>query len=363
MQTNLFVRAAVAILVPALPSFGAAPQAVEGSGPASSRDVPKATSGSSTSSCWPVIEMKARRFAIDPASGTETQLTSPYRPGVLSPDGSALLSLGSVPGGQGFDLFVSDAVDDGKGSVTTSGTRRVTIIDGPVRGGQWMPDGRSVVFIHGDREDAGLWMIDVSAKDRIAVPRRIDAGDGAVHEFAVSSTGKIAYSVRRQRVGKVTHMDLFVSNGSTAEPILRDQHVTAMAWSPDGDRLAIGLVNELRIRAIETGAERVVRFADMNERLVNTASHALAWSPDGSAILTAPRFVGGRMAGTVLFPDDKILIVPADESGTPTLLKAREDVIGLSWIAARDVERHRADPSASGVETQVPVTDAPAHRR
>jgi len=354
MPASLSPLATATILVPVLlTSFGAAaPSAPMHSNPANSK--PRAH-GASTDSCWPVIEMKARRFAIDPATGAETQLTSPYRPGVLSPDGTALLSLGSIPGAHGFDLFVSDAVADGKGGITNSNTRRVTDIDGPVRGGHWMPDGRSVVFIHGDRDDAGLWMIDVSARDHIAVPRRLDAGDGAVHEFAVSSNGKIAYSVRRQRVGKVTHMDLFVSDGSAAEPILRDQFVTAMAWSPDGDRLAYGLINELRIRDTKTGAERVIRFADMNDQLVNTASDALAWSPDGSAILTAPRFVGGRMVGTVLFPDDKILIVPADDSGTPTLLKAREAVIGLSWIAANDVESHRATAAEAGVEARSPV--------
>lgn len=347
--TNSSIAAAT-VFISAL-CYAAGPQFVPRAVCASESEPPAAPSSASTPSSWPVIEMKARRFAIDPATGAETQLSPAHRPGVLSPDGTAMLSLGSIPNAQGFDLFVSDAVADGKGGITTSGTRRVTDIDGPVRGGQWMPDGRSVVFISGDRDDAGLWTIDVSAKDRIAVPRRVDAGDGAVHDFAVGRSGKIAYSVRRQRVGKVEHMDLFISDGSTTKPIVRNQYITALAWNADGTRLAYGLINELRIRDANEGTERVLQFPEVHDGLMNTATYALAWSPDGSAILAAPRFVGGRMSGTVLFPDDKILILPTNDAGTPAILESREAVIGLSWMAPGDVASNRATAQEAGVES------------
>ncbi len=300
---------------------------------------------------WVVQELKGRKVAIEPATNVTREL--PYdtsQRGEISPDGTWEVFLGSGETAKAFDLYMTEAAKRAAGEVAPSDVRRVTAMDAQLSSPKWMSDSRHVVFVSGHWSERTVWKVEAAA----ALPSgegeppkatRFSQGKDPAYGVEASKRGPVSYLALREQKGKEQKNDVVVVRGDQHQAVLRGEHVTSTAWSPDGGTLAIGVIDAVVLWNLDDGSTRRIRFSEADQRLLNSTTHALSWRPDGKVIATAPRFVGGRTVGTVLFHDNKIALLSLDTQREPHLvLVGEENVNGLGWIegeAVRAIDRQR----------------------
>ncbi|MCY0992307.1 protein kinase [Nannocystis sp. ILAH1] len=190
----------------------------------------------------------------------------------------------------------------------------------------WDRNGRQLAI---GRDDGGVevWRVD-------GTPRRVAAvvGDGGVTGLALGTgwfaSGSDDGSARVWRIG------------GTARPYVLRGHtgpVRALAFAPVGVRLITGS---------DDGSARVWRLAPaaLREHDVGATVHALAWSPDGTALAAA----GARSVW--LLPTDDGPVRRRDHAGTALALAWRRD--GQELAVADD----------SGVVTWIPRGEGATRR-
>jgi len=154
----------------------------------------------------------------------------------------------------------------------------------------WTPEGRKILA----DVDGKVELLDITSGDRqllLDCPDVFDDGDCSVRAW--SPDGKwIVFAVHTTRSGTVSPRDgLYLMDASClADPSTCDEAtrgpllpgVDAVAWSPDSRSFAVGLRQKLVVFDIETLAQsREVPVEDV------TAWHGLAWSPDGQWLALA----------------------------------------------------------------------------
>jgi Tol biopolymer transport system component len=211
-------------------------------------------------------------WGVDPAApadpATRVQLTSePGTPLEWSSDGTRLLIMRDLRGEQrGLHLVVMHA----DGSETKVTERR-----GWIPGATISPDGSRVVFA----DYRGLYSVDVEGGPAEVL---LERGEDDVYAPTFSPDGtQIAYIVGSGDHGhRVWVMN---AEGSDARQILANEttmgadHVRRLAWSPAGDRIALGMDEDTYTFATDgSDFTRVI-----------TSGTVPYWSPDGSRLAYA----------------------------------------------------------------------------
>lgn len=182
------------------------------------------------------------------------------------------------------------------------------------------PDG-TIYFVRGRLNEARLWKRTASGDEKrvttFAQPEHAPALSPAADRLAyIQSTD----NGRRIRVRTVTATPV-------DSVVIAERNPDALAWSPDGTRIAFS-----------TSAPKPALYVTPRDgryvNLVASAAGDLAWSPDARTILVAerdlddsgyngdPDRVGDRRVGEALGGGDRLLVIPAPDApvAAPTVI-------------------------------------------
>lgn len=180
--------------------------------------------------------------------------------------------------------------------------RRVTANDGD-HGPAWSPDGREIAFVG---QDVGLFAIGVDG----AGERRL-SGDVAAGPLSWSPDGRwVAFRRGEGGTGDPIELAIVPADGSEGRVLLDGMTGFGFAWAPDGQRLAAVLTTP----GAEPDHLLIVNVDGEVERTIATAEPHLsdvAWSPDGTRLAYgASDLAGGRFSAW------RAYVVAADGTGT-----------------------------------------------
>lgn len=241
----------------------------------------------------------------------------------LSPDGSRLLEVRFANGA--CDIFVADA----DGSHARRIVRGVSIEDEA----HWSRDGARVLYA----ASGGDKVFEVNESGNVL--REFARGDGVVSEPAYTPDGRVSYTHRRADTKqKLPPSSLVVDDGATERVVDEDRPLTSYAWEPSGQWLAFGAYDEeglIIMRELASGAERVVRLGDIDERLGGFAARDMRWRPDGGALTFRLSFAGGREKGAeALFGDAQLFVLYSDGRATWFDVEPRAS---FDWLPVGDL--------------------------
>lgn len=176
------------------------------------------------------------------ADGTETSLLGPMGPreqpyltAAISPDGSRVAYTAKTEDGLAAELYVTDSalyvmdVDSG----------RTTLLVEPSMGSVYQPtfspDGTQIAYIDGGGDYShSVWVVNADGSDPHMIVENEVTSEGHVFGLAWSPTGdRIALGLRRLPAAGIY---TFAPNGSDFTRLIRD--AIAPSWSPDGSQIA-----------------------------------------------------------------------------------------------------------------------------
>jgi Tol biopolymer transport system component len=287
MKRFAYAVAAVAALAVGLTALAAlSPRFGIGSGPTPTEEpsvdfgIFAPVAGRIVSGLWAIDPIAVDPSAVNPSapsSSTQVRLGSEeVLPLGWSSDGTELLFMREDPTDQTFPhathLYILRA--DGTETQLTRDAMEI-------RGAAISPDGSRVVY-----SSDGLHVVDAEGGQPVRI-----ADEGASPTFSPDGT-QIAYLVTASGPGEA-HVWVADADGSDAHEILADEPALVvgadeLAWSPAGDRIAIG--NSLEGRAaIYTFAPDGSDFTKVITGGINAF-----WSPDGSQIAYTRPYDGPR---------------------------------------------------------------------
>jgi hypothetical protein len=163
--------------------------------------------------------------------------------------------------------------------------------------------------------------------------------------LAGSESGWLAYSVIRKRENKWLLQDLILVRGDTKKTLVTNQHILEMAFSPDGNRLAVAYVDKgphaLDIHDLSTGKVQTFSMKDVNDKWQTIHFARLVWRPDGKALAFRPTLIAGRSAGTKFTGEDQMAIIPFGDKPQWFPLDAQYAPVG--WAAQSQIEKLARD--------------------
>jgi len=313
MKRLVYAVAAVAALAVSVTALSAlSPRFGIGSGPTPT-EAPSVDLGIfEPVSGWIVYGDSQGIWGVDPAApadpATRVQLTSEAgTPLGWSSDGTRLLIMRGSPGEE--LLFVLHA--DGSETQLTGSTDDATI----------SPDGSRVVFAS---PEGTLY---AASADGGPAERLLGPGEHQVQQPTFSPDGtRIAYAI-----GGGDHSNnvwVIDADGSNAHEILSNEsnqwpgHVRGLAWSPAGDRIALGLGGKIYTFATDgsdftqiAGGDTTCGPADPCAVKLPRSAESPYWSPDGSQIA----YTTGCVEGAGAANRDGCHLAIADADGSNVL--------------------------------------------
>ena len=259
---------------------------------------------------WRIVYEQERKLwsMREDGSMVRAESADPAPTYVLSPDGKRRAYTSGK--GESERLAICDA--DGKNEKVLT----PDIADDSFSSPQWTPDGKCLVFA---RFHGGKWQICIIQDDGTKLVQLSDHPAGA-RDPRVSPAGEsIAYlelhPSREKLPGKTLRTVDF--SGTERKVVVEKTQILGHSWSPKGDRLAVSLVQELRILEMPSGKTVLsIDYSTVNKKLYAHAAYGLVWKPDGSAIACTIQFLGGRMLGTKVFGDNHIFFLSMDGKHT-----------------------------------------------
>jgi uncharacterized repeat protein (TIGR01451 family) len=237
----------------------------------------------------------------------------------VNADGTGLVNISDLAGGDGSPQYSPDGSKiawvhfvDGAGEIfvaNADGSNKVNLTNHAKedRGPSWSPDGTKIAFFSLRLEDR--WEVYTMNADGSNV-QRLTARLCQSHDPVWSPDGtKIAFLC-----GLRSYSEVYVMNadGSNQQRLTEDDGTVynedaALNWSPDSTRLVYAKYhNDNRSRGniytVNVDTKQIVQITNKD-----TASHAPAWSPDGSKIAFST-YIDGSYDIVTVAPDGSNLV-------------------------------------------------------
>jgi len=155
----------------------------------------------------------------------------------------------------------------------------------------------------------------------------------------------VAYTVLQERKGKQQLSDLVIYKGGKRKTVVRREHITDHAFSPDGKKLAYSTIGKLVVLDLGTGKKTEIEYPTIDRRLHAHYGRDIAWRPDGKLIAMRIVFAGGRTIERgkkpkPLLGDQEIFVIPED--GKTRWIPAPPDCEALQWRETQTLPRRRS---------------------
>ncbi|HEU4339447.1 MAG TPA: hypothetical protein VFS19_05220 [Planctomycetota bacterium] len=255
---------------------------------------------------WRIVFEQDRKLwsMREDGSNMRAESADPAPTYALSPDGKRRAYVSRRD--KSLRLAISDA--DGKNENLLTPDTPEDSCSSP----QWTPDGKRLVFA---RFHGGKWQICIVQDDGTNLVQLTDHPAGANYPRVATTGEQVSYleiHPSREKLPGTTLRAVDFS-GKERKVVVEKTQILGHSWSPKGDRLAVSLVQELRILDMPSGkTAHSIDYAAVNKKLYAHAAYGLVWKPDGSAIACTIQFLGGRMMGTKVFGDNRIFILSLD---------------------------------------------------
>ena len=248
---------------------------------------------------------------------------------VTSPPGTEIVFQSTQNGSS--DIYVANADGSGLTRLTDDQTRGLA----PV----WSGDGRQIYFLSSspDQSVSGLYAMNADGSERHLVVE----GIGTPYDVSPDGT-RIALGVLGPPTGgsNYSNVDLFVMHADGSErtrildlpcpyPDYSCRNIEAVAWSPDGQRIAYS-AGSLGHGGSVYSIIGIVNVDGSGDRFLNTSRYRSAdpaWSPDGQRIV----YASGE-SETIPSPSGLDLeIINADGTGRMVVLESGANITSPSW--------------------------------
>ncbi len=198
--------------------------------------------------------------------------------GIYSPDGSSLaFRRGASPYS---DIYLT-AADGGV-------VRRLTTLRTTIRGMDWLPDSRHIVFSSDHNGSLSLWLLDTSNGDvqpvgayGASIPSVAQSGDSLVFQQQLQPYNLIRVELNEEGVDQV--VPVFQSSRADGYPVISPDQKSLAFVSNRGGR------NEIMLGDIASGS--VTRLTRTHSGEVSDPQ----WAPDGQSVLFTHRREGGAV--------------------------------------------------------------------